>query len=183
MPETEQPHTGKRFIQIYTGNGKGKSTAAYGLALRAIGAGLNVHLIQFMKEGFPYSELSAFKRLEDQLTVEKFCDDQFVLDKRPPTEAEIETAQAGLNRAAEIMKNGDADLLILDEICVACYFGLVKEEDLFPLFDARPDSIELVLTGRYCPQSWIDRADLVTKMTEVKHYLSQGITSRSGFDS
>lgn len=171
-----------RYIQVYTGNGKGKTTAALGLALRALGAGLRVHLVQFMKD-YPYSELEILQQVSDRLVIERFGNDDFVLEQRQPASGEIETARKGIAQAVEIASAAETDLLILDEICVCVYFGLISPQDLDPLFERRHPSVELVLTGRYCPDEWMERADLVTEMKEMKHYYSAGVLSRKGFDS
>ncbi len=171
------------YVQIYTGNGKGKSTAAYGLALRAAGAGKHTLLIQLMKSTFSYSELESLKLLDKWITVERYGDDDFVLEKRKPTEAEKQPGKDALNRAVAALKSHTFDLVILDEACVAAHFGFFEEADMEPVFHARPGDVELVLTGRYCPESWLSRADLVTEMTEVKHYYTRGVLSRKGFDS
>jgi cob(I)alamin adenosyltransferase len=172
----------RRYIQIYTGNGKGKTSAALGVALRAAGAGWKVLLIQFMKEGFPYTEMEALPRLREWITVERYGHDRHVLEKRPPTEEEKTLARSGVERALEAMGEDRYDLLILDEACVAVHFGLLTEEEFEPLFETRPPQLELILTGRYCPEAWIARADLVTEMREVKHYYAQGVLSRRGVD-
>jgi cob(I)alamin adenosyltransferase len=171
-----------RFVQIYTGNGKGKTTAAIGQAIRGAGAGLRTLVIAFMKE-YPYGEFEALKRFADLITVEAYGGDAFVYRKQPPGEEDLAVARRALDRAREALASGRYDSIVLDEVCVAAYFGLVQPEDLFPLFDARPPGVELVLTGRYCPPAWIDRADLVTEMHEVKHYYTQGVLARKGFES
>lgn len=173
----------KRFVQIYTGNGKGKTTAAFGLALRAIGAGLKTLIIQFMKEGFAYSELAALEQLKNWISLEQYGGDTHVIEKRRPTSAEKDSTSQGIVRALKAFNQGDFDMIILDEICVAVHFGLIEEKELNPVFEQRPDDIELVLTGRYCPEAWIECADLVTEMKEVKHYYQNGVLSRKGFDS
>lgn len=170
------------FIQIYTGNGKGKTTAALGVAVRAAGAGLKTYIIQFMKD-FPYSESNSLKQLSEWVTIEKVGKDDYVFRKEPPPKEEIEKARLALESAREKMLSGNYDLVILDEICVAIYFGLFHVEDVLQFIDSKPENVELVLTGRYCPQILIDRADLVTEMQEVKHYYQKGILSRKGIDS
>jgi len=172
----------KGFIHIYTGNGKGKTSAALGIALRAAGANLKCLLIQFMKDGFSYSELNSISLLSKWITVERYGDDAHVLEKRPPTDEEQKAARQGLDRAKDALVSGVFDVVILDEICVAVHFGLLMEEDVIDLFNKRPDNVELILTGRYCPEAWIERADLVTEMKEVKHYFKQGVLSRKGID-
>ncbi len=173
----------KGYIHIYTGNGKGKTTAALGLALRAAGAGLRTLLIQFMKEGFPYSEMVSLPKLSKWITVERYGSDAHVLEKRQPSSDERATTQHGLERAVKAVKSEKFDVVILDEICVAVHFGLLAETEVTRLFDLRTENIELILTGRYCPETWIERADLVTEMCEVKHYFQQGVTSRKGIDA
>lgn len=170
------------FIQIYTGNGKGKTTAAIGQAVRAAGAGLKSYIIQFMKE-FPYNEIQSLKSLNNWITIEQAGKDDFVFRKEPPPQDEIDKAKLALESAKQNMLCGKYDLIILDEVCVAIYFGLLSAEDVLKLFDAKPENVELVLTGRYCPKILIDRADLVTDMKEVKHYYQKGILSRRGIES
>lgn len=172
----------KGLIQIYTGNGKGKTTAAIGQAVRAAGAGLNSYIIQFMKD-FPYNESNSLKQLSEWITIEKVGKDDYVFRKEPPPQDEIHKAKTALEIAKEKMISGNYSLVILDEICVAIYFGLFTVEDVLPFFDLKPENVELILTGRYCPQVFIDRADLVTEMKEVKHYYQKGILSRFGIDS
>jgi cob(I)alamin adenosyltransferase len=170
------------FTQIYTGNGKGKTTAAIGQAVRAAGAGLKTYIIQFMKD-FPYGELNSLNHLSEWITIEKVGKDDYVFRKEPPPKEEIEKAKLALEKAKQKMLSGDYDLIILDEICVAIYFGLFPVDEVLLFLDAKPDNIELILTGRYCPQSLIERADLVTEMKEVKHYYQKGILSRRGIES
>ncbi len=172
----------KGFIQIYTGNGKGKTTAAIGQALRAAGAGLRCCIIQFMKE-FPYSELTALKYLEEFITIKQFAGDDFVYRKELPGEKELAKAKKGLEFAREAMLSGNYDLIILDEICVSIYFKLFSIEDVIEFIKLKPERIELIFTGRYCPDAIIDLADLVTEMKEVKHYYTNGIISRKGIES
>ncbi|MBN1211550.1 MAG: cob(I)yrinic acid a,c-diamide adenosyltransferase [candidate division Zixibacteria bacterium] len=172
----------KRYIQIYTGNGKGKTTAALGQALRAAGHGLKTFIIMFMKD-HPYGELKALEILKDFITVERFGNDAFVFRKQPPDETDLAAARKGLERAKEVIFSGEYDIVILDEICVATYFKLVKPEDVLPLLKEKPDGVELILTGRYCPEEWLEPADLVTEMREIRHYYQKGIIAREGFES
>lgn len=172
----------KGFIQIYTGNGKGKSTAALGQAVRAAGYGLKTYIIQFMKE-YPYSELNSLKKLSEWITIEQVCNDDFVFKKVNPPYEEIGKANSALERAKEKMYSGDYDLIILDEVCVSIYFRLLKVEDVLSFMEYKPDNVELILTGRYAPQQLIDKADLVTEMKEIKHYYRNGILSRKGIES
>jgi len=170
------------FIQIYTGNGKGKTSAALGIVLRAAGAELKCLIIQFMKEGFDYSEMISIPFLSDWITIERYGNDAHVLEKRIPTKTECNTARNGLKRAREALTGDRYDVIILDEVCVAVHFGLFDADEVTPLFEHKSVKVELILTGRYCPDDWIERADLVTDMREVKHYYSQGILSRKGID-
>ena len=164
----------KRFVQIYTGNGKGKTTAAIGQVIRAAGAGLRTHFTMLMKE-YPYSEVAVLKHLSRWITLEQVGDDTFVLEKRPPSEKDRSRAAAALEQARMAMLSGEYDIIVLDEVCVAHYFKLVSTDALLRLLTERPPEVELILTGRYCPAEWRAQADLVTEMTEEKHYYSAEI--------
>ena len=170
------------FIQIYTGNGKGKSTAAIGQAVRAAGFGLKTYIAQFMKE-YPYNELNSLKYLSEWITIEQFCGDDFVYIKQLPGKDEIDKAHRGLAKAKSKMLSGKFDLIILDEICVSIYFGLFSDEEILTFMKQKPDKVELILTGRYCPDNLLEKADLVTEMKEIKHYYQVGIKSRRGIES
>lgn len=170
------------FIQIYTGNGKGKSTAAIGQAVRAAGFGLKTYIAQFMKE-YPYNELSSLKKLSEWIAIEQFGGDEFVYRKELPSKEELAKAKKGLQTAKEKMLSGDYDLIILDEAIVSIYFKLIESKDVVEFVKSKPENVELILTGRYCPEELIELADLVTEMKEVKHYYQKGITSRSGIES
>jgi cob(I)alamin adenosyltransferase len=172
----------KGFIQVYTGNGKGKSTAAIGQAVRAAGFGLKTYIVQFMKE-FPYSELNSLKYLEEWITIEQFCGDDFVYKKQLPGPEEIAKAKRGLSTSLENMLSSEFDLIILDEINVAIYFKLFTTDEVLEFINKKPKNIELILTGRYCPKELIEAADLVTEMKEVKHYYRNGVISRKGIES
>jgi cob(I)alamin adenosyltransferase len=170
------------FVQIYTGNGKGKSTAAIGQAVRAAGFGARTYIAQFMKE-FPYNELISLKYLSKWITIEQFGGDEFVYKKELPGEEELAKARKGLQTAKEKMLSNEYDLIILDEAIVAIYFKLIETKDLIEFIKIKPTNLELILTGRYCPEELIKLADLVTEMKEVKHYYQKGITSRKGIES
>jgi len=170
------------FVQIYTGNGKGKSTAAIGQAVRAAGFGLKTYIAQFMKE-YPYNELISLKNLSEWISIEQFGGDEFVYKKELPNEEELAKAQKGLQSAREKMLSGEYDLIILDEAIVAIYFKLIATRELIEIIKAKPQNVELILTGRYCPTEIIELADLVTEMKEVKHYYQKGIKSRKGIES
>jgi cob(I)alamin adenosyltransferase len=169
----------KGYVQIYTGNGKGKTTACLGLTLRAVGAGLKVFILQFLKKG-DYSEIKSLALFKDQVTVEQYGLGRFVKGK--PSDDDREAGQKGLARAREIMTAGDVDILILEEACVAVTCGLFSEGDLLSLIDLKPLPMELVITGRGAGQALIDRADLVTEMKEIKHYYQNGVAARVGIE-
>ncbi len=171
----------KGFIQVYTGNGKGKTTAALGLALRAAGAGKKTLIVQLMKD-YPYSELESLRRLHPLIELERFGNDAFVFCKQPPGKADLDAARQALERGRRALASGQYDLVVLDEICVAIYFGLLSVQEVLTLLDEKPVAVELVLTGRYCPAEIIERANLVSDIREVKHYYQQGVIARKGFE-
>jgi cob(I)alamin adenosyltransferase len=170
------------YVQVYTGNGKGKTTAALGLAVRAAGAGLRVYILQLMKE-YPYSELVALSRHADRITIEQACGDAFVDRREPAPPEEKATAAAALDRAHTAMVSGTYDVVVLDEVCVSIHFGVITIDQLLELIDARPETVELVLTGRYCPEAVLERADLITEMRELRHYYTRGVLARKGIES
>jgi len=135
-----------------------------------------------MKE-FPYNELVSLKHLSEWITIEQFGGDEFVYKKELPGKEELEKAREGLQSTKDKMLGGDYDLIILDEAIVAIYFKLIRTEDLVDFIKQKPENVELILTGRYCPEELINLADLVTEMKEVKHYYQKGITSRRGIES
>jgi len=167
------------FVQVYTGDGKGKTTAALGLALRAAGAGFRVYLGQFVKND-AYSELDILSRLADRITVEQYGRGCFLLTEPGP--ADIAAARQGLATLDTAMASGAFDLVIADEINVACVLGLLGEQDLLDLMRRRPPAVELVLTGRGAPAAVVARADLVTEMRPVKHYYDRGVLARKGIE-
>lgn len=169
----------KGFVHIYTGNGKGKTTAAIGLGIRATGEGLKVYMIQFMK-GRRYSEIDALENIKD-FTVIQFGRDEFV-SKENPEQIDIDLARKGFEHAKEIIKNGEHDLIILDEINVAVDFKLIPLKDVLKLMDEKPEKVELVLTGRYVHPDMVKQADLVSEILEIKHPYQNGIQSRKGID-
>lgn len=169
----------KGFIHIYTGNGKGKTTAAIGLGVRAAGAGFQVLMVQFMK-GRRYSELDALQHLKN-FTVKQFGRDEFV-SKEQPAQMDIDLAAEGLAYAKEMMAQNTYDLLILDEINVAIDYHLISLQDVVDLIQNKPERLELVLTGRYAAPELIKHADLVSEILEIKHPYQKGVTSRKGID-
>ncbi len=167
------------YIQVYTGNGKGKTTAAIGLAIRAAGAGLKVFIAQFIKMG-EYSEIKALRRFSDLITVEQFGLDRFTDGK--PLPEDIEAAQKGLKRVKSIMATEEYKVIILEEANVAAKYGLITEQDLLKLIESKPDETELVITGRGASPRVIENADLVTEMKPVKHYFQKGVAARVGIE-
>ena len=154
----------KGYIQVYTGNGKGKTTAAIGLAVRAAGAGLRVYIGQFVKS-IEYSEIKLIKERFPEITVELYGIDGCLIV-----------------RAREALRDGSYDLVILDEITICCYFKLLAESEVLALMDAKPEGTELVLTGRYAPDYMIEKADLVSEIQEIRHYYSSGVKARDGIE-
>ncbi|MBC7232292.1 MAG: cob(I)yrinic acid a,c-diamide adenosyltransferase [Chloroflexi bacterium] len=168
------------LIQVYTGDGKGKTTAALGLALRAAGHGLRVYIVQFMK-GWPhYGELSALAA-QPNITLVQFGRPNFVNRKHPDPQ-DIRLAQEAYQHSLDLLANGQYDVVILDEINVALDYGLISLEQVLALFDAKPPHVELVLTGRNAHPQVIDCADLVTEMREIKHPYRSGIDGRKGIE-
>lgn len=165
------------YTHIYTGNGKGKTTAALGLALRAMGWGMKVYIGQFMK-GQKYGELESAKRFPELLRIEQFGKDTFI---HSATEEDRAMAKKGLERIKRAMDEG-YEIVIADEIITAVYFGLLEEEEVLELMRKKPKGVELVLTGRYATEKMIEMADLVTEMKEVKHYFQKGILARDGIE-
>lgn len=169
----------KGYLQVYTGDGKGKTTASLGLCLRAAGAGLKVYIAQFLKQG-DYSEHKALERFTDLISIEQFGLGAFIKGK--PTQAEIKAAQKGLHRALDRMMSGEYDLIVLEEGNVATSLGLFTVEDLLNFIQKKPDHVELVITGRGAAKEVIHRADLVTEMKAVKHYYDNGVVGRKGIE-
>lgn len=167
------------YIQVYTGNGKGKTTAAIGLAIRAAGAGLKVYIAQFIKMG-DYSEIKGLKRYSDLITVEQFGLGRFTDGK--PLPEDIAAAQKGLKKIKSIMADEEYKVIILEEANVAAKFGLIREQDLLGLIINKPYDVELVITGRYASPRVIENADLVTEMVDVKHYFEKGVPARVGIE-
>ena len=168
------------MIQIYTGNGKGKTTAALGMALRSVGHGKRVIMIQFMKGQIKYGELKAARILK-KLIIEQYGRKEFV-DRDRPAAIDRELAQRGLARAWQVLKNRQYSIIILDEINVAVDYGLVPAAEVIRLMRKTPKGIELVLTGRYMPPEFVRYADLVSEIVEVKHHFSGGVQARRGIE-
>ncbi len=168
------------FVQVYTGDGKGKTTAALGLALRAAGAGLKTYIGQFIKSA-EYSEVIALERFSDLITLEQFGRGCFI--RGEPCSEDVEAAQKALKAIAAALTSGAYNLVVADEANVAFGCKLVTEEDLLSLIEMRPADVELVLTGRGAPPAVVERADLVSEVKPVKHYYERGVVARKGIES
>jgi cob(I)alamin adenosyltransferase len=172
----------KGFVQIYTGDGKGKTTAAMGLALRAAGRGLRVIIVQFMK-GRDSGELRSLALLPGVRVYRTAkCGKFFASMSDTEKEAVLADCRDMLRRVGEWFSEKAVDVLILDEAMGAIHCGAIEAGEFLRLLDVRPDSIEIVLTGRRAPQALIDRADLVTEMVPVKHYFDRGVPAREGIE-
>jgi cob(I)alamin adenosyltransferase len=170
----------KGLTQVYTGNGKGKTSAAFGSALRAIGRDLKVYVIQFIKGGFDYGELHIVGQLPN-LTVKAFGRGKFVTEM-PPQDEDFQLAKEAFELAQQIVRSGEYDIVILDEINVALSLRLVAVEAVVELIKNKPSHVELILTGRNAPPEIVALADLVTEMTEIKHPYTRGLQPRKGIE-
>jgi len=169
----------KGKIHIYTGSGKGKTTAAIGLGIRASGANNKVYMIQFMK-GRRYSELDTLEKIPNFEFIQ-FGRDEFV-SKENPAEIDINLAREGFEYAKKIMLSSKYDMLILDELNVAVDFNLIPMDEVLKLIINKPEKMELILTGRYANTEFVKIADVVTEMLEIKHPYQTGIIARKGID-
>lgn len=167
------------YIHVYTGVGKGKTTAALGLTLRAAGAGLKVYIAQFIKSG-NYSEINALQRFTDLVTLEQFGQGRFTKGK--PTAEDIEVARNGLLRAKAKLSSGQYSLVILDELNVAISYEIFAVDDILEIIDQKPDHTELVITGRNAAPEIVERADLVSEIQAIKHYFQKGVKARIGIE-
>ncbi|MFO7999433.1 MAG: cob(I)yrinic acid a,c-diamide adenosyltransferase [Bacteroidales bacterium] len=169
----------KSYIHVYTGNGKGKTTAAFGLALRAAGAGKKVFIAQFVK-GKTYSEIEAVQKYLPSIQVEQYGLGCFIVNE--PTEDDVRAARNGLEKVRGLITAGVHDLLVLDEVFIALYYKLFDAGELIDVLKSAKNGMELVLTGRYAPEEIIELADLVTEMKEIKHYYTSGLQARKGIE-
>lgn len=178
----------KGYIQVYTGDCKGKTTAALGLGFRAVGHGFKVHMIQFMKGkgtnkmGWQeYGEWMASKKFGSDFIIEPYGRPEFV-NPNNPKQIDIELASQAVKRALQIEKDNLVDILVLDEINVAYAFKLISLENLMNIIDNKPKNMEIIFTGRGAPGELIEKANLVTEMKEIKHYYYEGIDAREGIE-
>jgi cob(I)alamin adenosyltransferase len=167
------------YIQVYTGNGKGKTTAALGLAIRAAGAGLRVYMAQFLKHG-EYSEIKGLNRFSDAITIEQFGREGFIEGRA--SDKDMAAARQGLNRVKAVLKDGKHSVVVLDEATVAVSLGLFSENDLLEIIEHKPAKVEIIITGRGAGAGIIAAADLVTEMREIKHYYKNGVEARIGIE-
>jgi len=171
----------KGLIQVYTGDGKGKTTAALGLAFRAVGHGLKVLVIQFMKGNICYGEIESCKKLSPYLAIKQMGRETFV-SRTNPDPVDIKLVQDGFAMAKKAIAGEEYDIIILDEINVAIDYGLIPLTDFLQVLDTKPSGVELILTGRNARPEVMDRADLVTEMVERKHYYKNGVSARRGIE-
>lgn len=168
------------MVHIYTGNGKGKTTASLGLAMRALGNGFKVYIGQFMK-GQKYGELNILEKLG--VPVDRFGTENCIISPSHVQEIDRKKAKEGYKKVMEIVKSGKYDLVILDEICICPFFNLLTKEEIATLIDSKAENVELVLTGRYAPEELFEKADLITEMKEIKHYYNTlGLLARDGIE-
>ncbi|NCB96798.1 MAG: cob(I)yrinic acid a,c-diamide adenosyltransferase [Bacteroidia bacterium] len=167
------------MIHVYTGNGKGKTTAALGLAIRAVGARKKVFFAQFVK-GKPYSEIGFIKSNIPAITIKQYGLGCFIVNV--PTQDDVDAACKGLSEVSSVLKSGDYDVVILDEANIAVYYNLFSVDDLIRAISERDGKTEVIITGRYASEKLLEIADLVTEMKELKHYFRQGVEAREGIE-
>jgi cob(I)alamin adenosyltransferase len=172
---------GRGYVQVYTGNCKGKTTAALGLAFRAAGHGLKTYIGQLMK-GQHYGELEATKMMQPYITIKQYGKPGWVHIQSPPRENDVQMAQEGLRSIKKAMLSGEYDIVVFDEINTAYCFRLVSLENILDIVASKPDGVEVIFTGRYAPPELVTAADLVTEMVEVKHYFQSGVQARDGIE-
>jgi len=170
----------KGLVQIYTGNGKGKTSAAFGAALRAVGRGLKVYVIQFVKGGFDYGELHIADKLLN-LKLAAFGRGRFITET-PPAQEDVQLAREAFDLARKVVEDGEYDIVILDETNVVVNLKMISVDEVVQLIKSKPRHVELILTGRNAPAQIIEIADLVTEMREVKHPYAKGVSPRRGIE-
>lgn len=168
----------KGLLHVFTGKGKGKTTAAIGMAIRFAGTGKKVFIAQFVK-GMPYAELNILDKIPE-IEVRQFGQDCFIINK--PTKHDISLAKKGLTEAKAKMRSGQYGMVILDEACIAVYYHLFSSSTLIGIIESRAENTEVVVTGRYADPSLIRKADLVTEMKEIKHYYNKGMQAHKGIE-
>ena len=176
-----RPRLSKGLVQVYTGDGKGKTTAGLGLALRAAGHGLRAIVFCFMKTNDTYGEILGASRFEPEITIRAVGRETFV-DRENPAPEDVRAAREGFAGARQAVLSGEYDLVVLDEFNLILDIGLVPVDEVLVLFKDRPKQVEIVLTGRSAPAAVMEAADLVTEMVERKHYYRRGVYARRGID-
>ena len=173
----------KGLVIVYTGNGKGKTTAALGMALRAVGYNHKICIIQFIKGSWPYGEMESVKRLEPEVEL-IIAGKGFVgiIDDKSPKEVHEKVAKEAITISKEKIQSGNYNIVILDEVNYAINLGLIDENDVLNLIKSKPEQLNLVLTGNHAKKEIIDIADLVTEMKEIKHPFKSGIKAKKGID-
>ncbi|ABV33802.1 MULTISPECIES: cob(I)yrinic acid a,c-diamide adenosyltransferase [Pseudothermotoga] len=166
------------YIHVYTGNGKGKTTAAFGLAIRAACAGKSVYIAQFVK-GMKYSELDVSKYIPN-IVVEQHGRNCFIVNT--PTQEDIDLARKGFEKVSKYIMEGTFDVIVLDEINIAVYYKLITVDEVLQVLRNRHEKPEIILTGRYAPEEFVEYADLVSEILEIKHYYQKGVTARKGIE-
>ena len=179
-PASSSRLAGRGMVEVFTGNGKGKTTAALGVVLRALGRNLRVHIIYFMKGNYPYGEREVLSKFPN-VSLSSFGQDDFV-DPANVRPEDKEQAKRGLDKAREVIHSGDYDMVVLDEINVASAWKLLEIDEVLKLVGNKPKNVELILTGRYADAMLIDLADLVTEMVKIKHPYDKGVLAREGID-
>lgn len=170
----------KGLVQVFTGNGKGKTSAALGTVLRAVGHGLRVYIVFFMKGKYPYGEFSTLPKLPN-VDIASFGLRCFI-DPANINPEEIEQAKLALSAARKAMLSGNYDIVVLDEVNVALHFKLIELDEVIRLLSEKPPKVELILTGRYADAKIIESADLVTEMVKLKHPYDKGVKARKGIE-
>jgi len=171
------------LVHVYTGDGKGKTTAALGLALRVVGAGGRVYFAQFLKSPeAPCSEMRGVEVFGESFIIERFPGQFAPFTKAGSKERLKDSVEKALHKAGQILKEGKYDLVVLDEIFIVLKEDIIDEESLIRLLEERAENVEVVLTGRYAPERIIEYADLVTECRNVKHPYDKGLPAREGID-
>ncbi len=184
-PETTRPRLKQGAFQIYTGEGKGKSTASMGLMLRALGCGFRVYYLRMMKPRWKTGELAICPTLHPNLTY-KNVEQDWILSRSKNIPEHVEAMRAALSKVmdelAQLIASLEYDLVIVDEINYCLHRNLIPLERAIALVERRPANVELVFTGRYAPEELIERAGVVTEMRKIKHHFDQGVTARRGIE-
>jgi cob(I)alamin adenosyltransferase len=170
----------KGLVHVYTGSGKGKTTAALGLALRALGHGFKIYIMQFMKGDIDYGELKSIEKIDNITLIQGGREDFVNLEN--PEQIDLDLAKDAFEKAKEAVFDGNYDMVILDELNISVAWKLIPLESALELIKNKPENIELILTGRYAPPEFIDLADYVTEMQDIKHPFEKGMDGRDGIE-